>query len=160
MTDAEGPVRGIDSEVAVRARLTIALTVSGMNRTQLAERAGVPYRTLQNWLHGTHAMPASAVSPLARALGVSCDWLLTGTPAELEPASMRRALAFAWASNPVREPSEEDLDRLARSCYAFYLVEYCKRFEGPLLRLDEDARVSLGDTGVPVKSLLALIRRA
>jgi transcriptional regulator with XRE-family HTH domain len=56
-----------------------------LTQAQLAERTGIPLRSIQNWEIG-HRMPrAGALLSLARAVGVSVEQLLTEPPAGEEP---------------------------------------------------------------------------
>jgi len=44
-----------------------------LTQMELAERAGVPFRTLQNWEYGRRTMGFEAAIKLADALGISLD---------------------------------------------------------------------------------------
>jgi transcriptional regulator with XRE-family HTH domain len=60
---------------------------AGLSQSQLAERAGIPVQSIQNWEQG-HRVPRSAVLlTLARAVGVPVEKLLSeiGDQAEAEP---------------------------------------------------------------------------
>jgi transcriptional regulator with XRE-family HTH domain len=46
-----------------------------LTQTQLAERAGVPFRSLQSWEYGTRTMLFDAAVKIADALGISLDEL-------------------------------------------------------------------------------------
>lgn len=48
-------------------------TAAGLTVKQLGERAGVPWRTLQNCLQGRHELRLSAAAAVADVLGVSLD---------------------------------------------------------------------------------------
>src|SRR5690606_33939178 len=75
-------------------RIKAAMQASDTNITALAKRAGLKYETLRSYLSGNRSLPARAIPDLARALDVSCDFILTG-----EPARMRApALIFAATS--------------------------------------------------------------
>ncbi|KON63155.1 helix-turn-helix protein [Komagataeibacter europaeus] len=68
-------------EVKNRAeRLRQAVKNAGGN-TQVAARAGVPFGTLNRYIAGRD-MKASAMIALAKACGVSLDWLATGDEPE------------------------------------------------------------------------------
>jgi len=66
-----GLIQRVKEEMA-RQRMTLK---------ELAARSELPYRTVQSWLLRHHRVPAAAVPNLARALGTSTDWLLTGAGA-------------------------------------------------------------------------------
>jgi transcriptional regulator with XRE-family HTH domain len=56
-----------------------------MTQAQLAERSGLPLRSVQNWEAG-HRMPRpQALLALARVVGVTVEQLLTEPPAEGPP---------------------------------------------------------------------------
>jgi len=58
---------------------------AGMTQAQLAERSGLPLRSLQNWEAG-HRMPrAEALLALARAVGATVEQLLTEPPTTEPP---------------------------------------------------------------------------
>jgi transcriptional regulator with XRE-family HTH domain len=61
---------------------------AGMTQAQLAERTGIPLRSIQNWEIG-HRMPRPhALLSLARAVGITVEQLLTETPpAAAEPSA-------------------------------------------------------------------------
>lgn len=59
-------------------RLREALEVRQMSMAALAEAAGLPYRSVQNYAAGEQAPGASALLKIKRATNVSIDWLLTG----------------------------------------------------------------------------------
>jgi transcriptional regulator with XRE-family HTH domain len=67
----------------------------GLTQTELADRAGVPMRTLQNWEYARRTMLLEAAVRLAAALGVSVG-VLAGTEPMPTPALQGGA-----------EPSEE-----------------------------------------------------
>jgi transcriptional regulator with XRE-family HTH domain len=56
----------IDAE---RARL-------GLSRVALAEKLGVSYGTVKNWMKGTTDIPASKVAEMSRLFHCSTDYLL------------------------------------------------------------------------------------
>ena len=50
----------------------------GLTQAQVAERAGVEWRTICRIEHARHHPRALLLLGVARALGVTTDWLLTG----------------------------------------------------------------------------------
>ena len=99
---------------------------------KLSSTTGLPYRTLQGWLLGTHAFPAAALGRIAEALGVSTDWLIFGSPAALG----RHCLAIAIAkldemkSAANRAGHEMSLLSQAQLFADFYKEEYLSIYEG------------------------------
>jgi transcriptional regulator with XRE-family HTH domain len=58
---------------------------AGLTQAQLAQRSGLPLRSLQNWEAG-HRMPrAEALLALARAVGATVEQLLTQPPDAAPP---------------------------------------------------------------------------
>jgi transcriptional regulator with XRE-family HTH domain len=63
----------------------------GLTQTQLAEAAGVPMRTLQNWEYARRTMLLEAAVKLAEALGVTVGVLAGTEPIpEAPPAAKKR----------------------------------------------------------------------
>jgi transcriptional regulator with XRE-family HTH domain len=58
---------------------------AGMTQAQLAERSGLPLRSIQNWEAGYRMPRPPALLALARAVGVSIEQLLTAPPGPVEP---------------------------------------------------------------------------
>jgi transcriptional regulator with XRE-family HTH domain len=52
----------------------------GLTQTRLAELAGVPFRSLQNWEYGRRTLLFDAAIKLADALGITLDELAGRTP--------------------------------------------------------------------------------
>jgi transcriptional regulator with XRE-family HTH domain len=69
------PVAKNTQELAIRLRQCAQLAGSG---DELARKASVPRRTLETYLSGDAEPKASRLFALARAVGVSLDWLATG----------------------------------------------------------------------------------
>lgn len=69
-------------------RLRSGIEICGLNITQASEKTGIPYRSLQNYLHGDREPKADALAQIHAGLGISIDWLLTGkgAPRREEPA--------------------------------------------------------------------------
>lgn len=63
------PVRDLGDGI----RLTMAIEASGMSRNEIAERAGIHRRTLQNIEHGRTYGNIATWRALAKALGCSVD---------------------------------------------------------------------------------------
>jgi transcriptional regulator with XRE-family HTH domain len=63
----------------------------GLTQAQLAEQAGVPFRSLQSWEYGKRTMLFDAAVKLADALGITLDELAGRTaPAEGEAGKKPR----------------------------------------------------------------------
>lgn len=58
--------QNIDAE---RARI-------GLSRVALAEKLGVSYSTLKNWMRGTTDIPASKIIEMAKLFNCKTDYLL------------------------------------------------------------------------------------
>lgn len=64
--------------MSVKLRLREFLDSEGMKITTAAERSGIPYRSMQNYLSGEREPGVEALTAMNTRLGVSVDWLLTG----------------------------------------------------------------------------------
>ncbi len=118
-----------------RARLVEAIERGGVNRAQLAERAGIDRSTLTQLLAGGNArMPrADTVAALASVLQVSLDWLL-GLSAEDKPgaAVLRESLQITPRA---RSPVDENLARWHEEA-AGYKIRYVPTTLPDLLKID------------------------
>jgi phage repressor protein C with HTH and peptisase S24 domain len=66
-------------------RLKLAVDRIGKAK-RVQELTGIPARSLSDYVNGHRALPTSRLPALARAAGVSLDWLLTGTePRRADP---------------------------------------------------------------------------
>lgn len=65
--------------MGIDERLKKVLKNRGLSIKEVSETCGIPYRTLQNYLRGEREPNAKALSTLGTQLGVSLDWLLTGS---------------------------------------------------------------------------------
>ena len=59
-------------------RLRRALEVAGLNMTDAAGKAGIPYRSIQNYVRGEREPGAEALAAITAQLRISADWLLIG----------------------------------------------------------------------------------
>jgi transcriptional regulator with XRE-family HTH domain len=62
-------------ESVLPARLRQAMAARRFSIRRLASVTTIPYRTLQNYLLGVHAIPAEALLKICAAMEVSADWL-------------------------------------------------------------------------------------
>lgn len=62
----------------VAERLRAAIDRLGLEYTAAADQAGIPYRTLQNYIAGIREPKAGALSKICARLGVSPIWVLFG----------------------------------------------------------------------------------
>lgn len=60
-------------------RLRELSDAKGLTLKELAVVAGVPYRTLQNWVYGVRPPSVEALAHICTQLGVDANWLLLGT---------------------------------------------------------------------------------
>jgi transcriptional regulator with XRE-family HTH domain len=49
-----------------------------LKRAEIADKLGVNYQTLTNWLNGRNEIPVSELVKVANETGCSLNWLLTG----------------------------------------------------------------------------------
>jgi transcriptional regulator with XRE-family HTH domain len=64
---------------------------AGLTQEALAERSGLPLRSIQNWEQGHRVPRVDALPQLARAIGVPVDRLVTGIVEE-KLESVKKAL--------------------------------------------------------------------
>lgn len=64
---------GLDTGT-VAGRVELACGLRGLSRSSLARKSGVRLTRIRWWLDSGR-LPADAIAPLCRALGVSADWL-------------------------------------------------------------------------------------
>lgn len=91
--------------MSVQNRLKEVVDKSGLTMKQVAERCGMPYRTLQNYLISDREPNAKALTSISTHLGVSIDWLLTGEGEMYRPgAAPKPTMAdFLGRIQPERE---------------------------------------------------------
>lgn len=96
-------------------RLREAVRKAGGART-VAMRSGVPFGTLNHYIGGGQ-MKLPAATALARACGVSLEWLATG----IETATSQSQVAAPWPSNDPPAPASTrlfnnvNIDKLAEA---------------------------------------------
>jgi transcriptional regulator with XRE-family HTH domain len=64
--------------MSVKNRLREFLSDEGLKITEAAEKSGIPYRSMQNYLSGERDPSVEALTAMNTRLGISVDWLLTG----------------------------------------------------------------------------------
>lgn len=69
---------GSYEKMSIASRLRSVIDDKGMSIKEASEVAGIPYRTLQNYLLGEREPNAKAMAAIRTHLGISLDWLLTG----------------------------------------------------------------------------------
>ena len=84
-----------DDQMSVKLRLREFLDAEGLKITSAAEKSGIPYRSMQNYLSGERKPDVEALTAMNTRLGVSADWLLTG-----DGRMRRHADADLAADNP------------------------------------------------------------
>lgn len=103
-------VESLKSEIA--ARLREAIRAAGGNQA-VAQRAGVPIGTVNNYVRAVSEPKAAALGALARACGVSLDWLVFNgertTQAQVQLQALERQEPDALVS-----PTREDFAFLPR----------------------------------------------
>ncbi|ODR86717.1 helix-turn-helix domain-containing protein [Shewanella xiamenensis] len=64
--------------MGIGERLTQALNTLGLSIKDAADKAGMPYRSMQNYLRNEREPNAEAITKIRTHLGIVSDWLLTG----------------------------------------------------------------------------------
>jgi len=86
--------------VAIGARVRLARQTKGMTIEALAEAAETSYQFLSQVERGEQTMTAVKFGRLAKALGVSADYLIFGKPPLEEPAAL--AVEYLSQLTPIR----------------------------------------------------------
>jgi transcriptional regulator with XRE-family HTH domain len=91
-----------------RARLRLAVELSGRKHSIIAEDAGITPTTLSRILNGWHARPAfESIVGIAHAAGESVGWILHESRAPLsaeETEKMREIAKFLVSRFPKKNP--------------------------------------------------------
>jgi len=83
--------------MSVKTRLRQFLEIESLKITVAAEKSGIPYRSMQNYLSGEREPGVDALTAMNTQLGISVDWLLTGE------GRMRRGETTEMATETPRE---------------------------------------------------------
>lgn len=125
----------------IAARIALTAERRGLSIRRLAATAGLPYKTVQNYLSGRHRIPAGALARLAAALDVSADWLVFGQAATFNKEALVDALeivadlrAFAKAGQGAT-PQEE-----SGALFEKYYSKFYQEYLGPRDRSDAPSR--------------------
>jgi hypothetical protein len=76
---ADGPLK------AFAARLNDAMSAAEHNHRSLGPKVGAHYNTVGHWARGERWPDTKHLGPVAVALNVSVDWLLTGREPAISP---------------------------------------------------------------------------
>ncbi len=71
-----------ETETGLRDRIRECARIAGSG-DELSRRAGIPRRTLENYLSGKSAPKAATLASIAEVAGVSLEWLATGNGAKV-----------------------------------------------------------------------------
>lgn len=91
----------------------------GLTQKSLALSAGVSETSITNWERGVNPPTMTSAAPIAKALGVSVNWLFGG-PHEIEPAVVIMGQHDPLHESP--EPFGADLGAACRSYLDAYLA--------------------------------------
>lgn len=81
----------MNADIGVIGRLKQAMAARKFSIKKLSAATSVPYRTLQNYLLGMHALPAEVLAKICAAMDVSADWIFR-EQLYLHPEDMKEAL--------------------------------------------------------------------
>lgn len=84
---------------SIAARIVEARNRAGYNRSELQRRLGVAYSTLDNWERGKSEPTIPNAEILARALGCSAQWLMTGKGSP-EDLGEHKDVYAEWLNTP------------------------------------------------------------
>ena len=111
------------TELEFSERLKRLRKARGMTQQELADRLGVSNKSVSRWESGGGYPDVALLEPLARALGVTVDELLSNTPAvpRLGAADWQNLLSFAFAIGGGVLYFLLDLFMPTLVCYLLYL---------------------------------------
>lgn len=84
-----------NADTSVVDRIRRAMTVREMTMADLSRATSIPYRSLQNYLSGVNAIPATVAAKVADALEVSADWILLGEAQRFDLEIVAQCLSLA-----------------------------------------------------------------
>lgn len=103
----------------IPARLKLVIETSGLTITDVANKCGIPYSSLQNYLRGLREPKADALIAISTHLNISIDWLLTGK-GEMRHGSVApstaltsREAALLSLFNGLDEDAQREIQHLA-----------------------------------------------
>ena len=67
----------------IAMRIAKIIEDNHLQQKEIADTVGVPYTTFNSWMRRASSVNADYIEPLAKCLGVSATWLLTGNEVEL-----------------------------------------------------------------------------
>ena len=113
------------AELEFSERLKRLRKARGMTQQELADQLGVSNKSVSRWESGGGYPDVALLEPLARALGVTVDELLSNTPAvpRLGAADWQNLLSFAFAIGG--GILEAILGRFNRPCYIRRGILHC-----------------------------------
>jgi transcriptional regulator with XRE-family HTH domain len=97
-------VNSEDAKMGIDKRLRQVLDERKLSIKEVAESCEIPYRTLQNYLLGEREPNARALTTIGTRLGISIDWLLTGS----DPGTRGAAPNTEPAASPAAEISPRE----------------------------------------------------
>ena len=100
------PTASDEEKREVAARLRKAIQAAGGNKA-VAERAGVPLGTLNNYIGARTGMKMGALARLAAACNVSLKWLVSGEPPGPEPEEHPDSVPAGTPAHGFSEPQAE-----------------------------------------------------
>ncbi len=91
----------IGSPESLAERVALVQALSGLDKANLSRLAGLTPSHVGMLISGHVKRPAATtLGALARVLGVSFEWLVSGTGTAPKPATVRRAVGRAVANQP------------------------------------------------------------
>ena len=115
-----------DAMTGLGQRIVICEKIAG-SRSALAAKTGIAARTLENYSHGRNDPKAAACVAIARATGVSIEWLLTGKgdpSVEAEEGDRKIVYNIAYFLARSSKAVKADPEEFADSFLSLY--DYCR----------------------------------
>jgi transcriptional regulator with XRE-family HTH domain len=128
--------------MSIATRLRQGIDSLGLkNLKDVSERCGIPYRSLQNYLSGEREPNAEALTQISTHLGISVDWLLTGTGSQFR-GDPDKTKANEWPLSTIGSRLRDERERLGISAAALASIGFGEGVGESLQQfLEEDLRV-------------------
>lgn len=114
-----------EADELLAGRIRAILALRKLSITELSKKTEIAYRTLQNYLSGTHRIPVLAAAAIANEIGVPVDTLVTGNMPWLEKDCVKNAMLSTSKSWPGHFVVDENIiDKIATYFSIMYKEHY------------------------------------
>ncbi len=127
--------------MGISERRKLVLKQRGLSIKEVSESCEIPYRTLQNYLRGEREPNAKALAILGTQLGISLDWLLTGSGPMARGGTPETAREAEPSGTYVTNPKERALLELFKELSEEDQREICRDAEEKKRMSDIEAQL-------------------